>query len=366
MHNPAVLSVPGRVNLIGEHIDYHQLPVLPIAIQRQVKISFSPRVDRLIRAVSAPFGEREFLLAPDLEPYEPGDWGNYVKAAAQCVARRWHLEHGIDATVESDLPAAAGLSSSSALLTAFTLALLRANSISPGFDELMEVLPDGEQFVGTRGGGMDHAAVLASRAGCALLINFAPLSAEPVPIPGAWKFLIAHSLVAAEKSSELAAEYNARRTAGQRALDTLGLMSYSDDPLADASRLTGDELNAFSHVSTESARVRQAVEALRDNDPQRFGRLMVDSHESLRDSLKVSCPALDDLVRCAVSAGAFGARLTGAGFGGFAVILCDESSRDRIAQALRGTFYKGKQQFDAARHLFPVEPSDGALAMHAS
>ena len=131
-------------------------------------------------------------------------------------------QFGIDATVEADLPPAAGLSSSTALLVAFTLALLDANHHTPSFEQLMEVLPDGEQFVGTRGGGMDHAAVLGSRAGCASLIHFNPLSLRPIPVPAGWGFVVAHCLQTAEKSGAARQHYNARRTAGAHALERLG------------------------------------------------------------------------------------------------------------------------------------------------
>jgi galactokinase len=344
--------------LIGEHVDYHLLPVLPIAIQRRVRLSFRPRADRAIRASSPQFGDCEFEWTPKLEAAPAGDWSNYVRAAAQCVGDRWNPKHGIDAEIESDLPAAAGLSSSSAILTAVTLALLHANGIFPTFEKLMDVLPEGEQFVGTRGGGMDHAAVLAGRAGCALLINFAPMSAEPVPIPQDWAFLVAHSLVTAEKSAALAAEYNARRTAGQRALDRLSLKSFVD---ADTTSLPDDERRAFRHVAGEAARVSSAVEALRADNAVEFGRLMSASHGSLRDLLRVSCAALDQLVEAAMESGALGARLTGAGFGGFAVILCHADSRDRVAGELQRSFYSDKPGFDPGRHLFAVEPSNGAL-----
>jgi len=148
---PEIL-VPGRVNLIGEHIDYHNLSVLPMAVPRRVRLAYEPRNDRRIRAVSHDgFGVREFELAPVLQPSPGGDWENYLKAAANAVAGRWTVEWGINAEISSDLPPAAGLSSSSALLVAVTLALLRANGIEPTFEELMDVLPEGEHFVGTRG-----------------------------------------------------------------------------------------------------------------------------------------------------------------------------------------------------------------------
>ena len=368
---PAVLSVPGRVNLIGEHIDYHNLPVLPMAIQRNIQIAFRPRPDRIIRAVSsAAFGEREFAWTSELEPGVPGDWENYLKAAAQAVSRQWDLEYGIDAAVASDLPAAAGLSSSSALLTGITLALLQANGVHASFEELMRVLPEGEHFVGTRGGGMDHAAVLASRAGCALLVDFDPIAATPIPIPDDWAFLVAHSLTTAEKSGAVRARYNNCRTAGDAALQRLGFASFraaaqygTFDDLAAlaAGHLSGQELRSFVHVTGEAQRVRDAVAALRKGDAAAFGRLLTTSHESLRDQLQISTAQLDALVEKACEAGALGARLTGGGFGGYAVILCHKRDREHIRAEIVRRYYAGQEDFDTESHLLNAEPSAGAL-----
>ncbi len=365
-----MISVPGRVNLIGEHVDYHNLPVLPMALQRRIRVSFRPRPDRRIRAASAGYGEREFEWEEKLEPGAAGDWANYLKAAAQAVAGRWGVQRGIEAEVVSDLPPAAGLSSSSALLTGFTLALLEANGIRASFEELMEILPDGEQFVGTRGGGMDHAAVLACRAGAALLIRFAPLAATPVPIPKEWAFLVAHSLTTAEKSGEVRAKYNSRRTAGTAALARLGLRSYAEaiagrgfgelKALA-AARLEGEEQRCFLHVAGEALRVGEAVAAMERCDAGEFGRLLNDSHDSLRDLLEVSSPALDRLVEDARAAGALGARLTGAGFGGCAVVFCRLGERERVAAELVRRYYASRPDFDRETHLIAAEPSVGAL-----
>jgi galactokinase len=366
-----VITVPGRVNLIGEHIDYHHLPVLPMAIQRRVRIAFRRRDDRRIRAVSeGPFGRSEFEWKAPLEPGPAGDWGNYIKAAAQAIDGKWKLDYGIDAAVASDLPPAAGLSSSSALLVAFSLAILRANGVDASFSELMEVLPEGEYFVGTRGGGMDHAAVLACEPGCGLLIHFAPLVVESVPIPKDWAFLVAHSLTTAEKSGEVRAKYNVRRTEGMRAVERLGFKSYREaverhsfDELQTMAgeRLSGDERKRFLHVTGEARRVGEAAEAMRRGDARAFGRLLDASHESLRDLLEVSCPALDRLVEVAREAGAFGARLTGAGFGGCAVAACYAADRERVAERVARDFYSGQPGFDPATHLILAEPSAGAL-----
>ncbi len=349
--NPEVITVPGRVNLIGEHIDYHNLDVLPMAIDRCIKLTYTPRGDHLVRITSdVRFGKLEFLLSDNLQPGAPGDWVNYVKAAAAAVAQRWTLPRGIDAAISSDLPPAAGLSSSSALLTAVALALLRANGVEAKFEELMAVLPEGEHFVGTRGGAMDHAAILAAREGTAMQIGFSPLTIRYVPVPPDWNFLIADSGIRAEKSAALRAEYNAQRTAGLNALRRLRLDTYAqalDRPALDEN-LPDEERRAFIHVTGEALRVRQAVKAMERADAKEFGRLMLASHASLRDNLRVSCPELDAIVETALNAGAYGARLTGAGFGGSVVILKVGQALSPVRQPKGGSF--------------EVHPSAGAIA----
>jgi galactokinase len=357
-----MVSAPGRVNLIGEHIDYHGLPVLPIALQRSIRVHFDARPDRQIHATSAAYGSREFTWTPDLTPVARGDWENYLRAAAQAIAGKWGVLNGIDAAIDSDLPAAAGLSSSSALIVAVTLALLRANHREATFAELMEILPDGEQFVGTRGGGMDHAASLASREGCASLIEFAPLAVHHIPIPPDWAFLVANSLHTAEKSGAVRERYNAVRTAGNAALRETGFASY---PAAIAGR-TEDQLcalaaakhlpPAFVHVVTEAFRVRRAVRAMHDADAASFGRILLDSHASLRDRLQVSCPALDLLVEAAMDSGALGARLTGAGFGGCAVVFCRRAELAKVRDGIAGRFYSGYPD-----HILQAEAGCGAV-----
>lgn len=315
---------PGRVNLIGEHIDYHGFPVLPMALRQRVQVTFEARPDGLIRASSETYGPREFEWRDGLEPAAAGDWENYLRAAAMAVARKWGTGRGIDATVTSDLPAAAGLSSSSALIVALTLALLRANAWTASFEDLMEILPEGEQFVGTRGGGMDHAAVLASRAGYASLVSFQPIAVRHVAIPGDWAFLVTNSGVRAEKSGAARERYNAVRNSP----------------------------GAGAHVAGESARVSAAVTAMEAGDAVAFGRLMSESHASLRDGLRVSHPELDRIVECAITAGALGARLTGAGFGGSVVALCRREEATAIREIL-GQWWSA----------FEADPGNGALTI---
>jgi galactokinase len=352
------------VNLIGEHIDYHGLAVLPMALRRGVEVRYRPQSGRRISAFSAPYGRREFEWNHQLAPVPAGDWENYLRAAALAVSRKWGVLRGVDATVVSDLPAAAGLSSSSALLVAFTLALLEANGCRATFEELMEILPDGEQFVGTRGGGMDHAACLASKPDCATLVEFAPLAVRHIPVPADWSFLVAHSLQTAEKSGPARAEYNLRRQAGDTALARLGLASYSealDDPGLAAGLDPGPQRDSFLHTTSEARRVRAAVDAMERGDCAAFGRLLGESHASLRDRLCVSCPALDQLVEAAMESGALGARLTGAGFGGCAVVLCRQPEAAAVGAGIIERYYAARRGFDASRHLIDAVPGPGAL-----
>ena len=309
------------------------------------------------------FEAREFEWTPSLAPGPAGDWGNYVRAAAQAVGERWGVRSGIDAEVESDLPPAAGLSSSSALLTGFALALLKANSIEPTFPELMEMLPEAEHFVGTRGGGMDHAAVLAAEKGSALLVRFNPVGVESVAIPRDWVFLAAHSLVLAEKSGAVREAYNARRRAGNHALEKMGFDSYRNavDAGVEPRGLDAEEERAYLHVTGEARRVQACASALRSGNAEAFGRALNESHDSLRDLLQVSCPELDRVVEIAREAGAIGARLTGAGFGGFAVIAGWRRDRERIGHELIRRYYSARNGFDPDTHLIAVEPSAGAL-----
>ncbi len=228
----------------------------------------------------------------------------------------------------------------------------------------MGILPEGEQFTGTRGGAMDHAVVLAARAGHALVIQFAPLSFRPIGIPQDWCFLVAHSLTHAEKSGAARAEYNAKRSAGTRALERLGFDSYRsalEHRAFDEKRLGPDELRAFLHVTSEAQRVEDAVLALRRGDIKAFGKLLTASHASLGDQLQVSTQAIDQLVEAAMNAGALGARLTGAGFGGCVVVLCRERDRERTLQGLRRDFYASRAGFDPQNHIFVAEASAGAL-----
>ena len=374
-----VARAPGRVNLIGEHIDYCGLSVLPMALRQGVRIAFHPRSDRETRLVNRDprFAPSAFAVNASIPPAPAGDWGNYARAAAQALAQRFRNLRGVDALVDSDLPIAAGLSSSSALVVAMALALMHANQVTVAPLELMELLGRGERYVGTAGGGMDQAIILGARAGCASRIDFHPLRLTPTAVPPDWQFIVAWSLVHAEKSGAARQSYNertrqcdeARRLVatrlGQREdINYPALLAATPvEQLLEVAGATGSDVLArrFRHVVTEGIRVRQAEAAMAAHDLAAFGLLLDASHQSLRGDYEVSRPELDRLVELAREAGAAGARLTGAGFGGSIVALCRAERAPEVIAALRERFYAPRGAAgDVERYVFRAEPSAGA------
>ncbi|MFP4624815.1 MAG: galactokinase family protein, partial [Gemmatimonadota bacterium] len=216
------------MNLIGDHVDYVGLPVLPVALSRRVSLLVRPRGDALVRvaSVTPDFGERAFALEAEPPPWPDGDWGNYLKAAAADRVRAHAGLRGLDAVLTSEVPVAAGLSSSTALVVATAVAIEAVNGRKTPRLELAASLARAERYVGTEGGGMDQAICLGARAGHAALIEFDPLRLDHVPIPSGWRFVVADSLVRAEKSGAAREAYNDRarscRTALARVRAALG------------------------------------------------------------------------------------------------------------------------------------------------
>ncbi len=392
-----LVRAPGRVNLIGEHIDYCGLPVLPMAIQRAVRVALRPREDPRVRiaSVSPGFPPRVFEIEPEIAPSPPGDWVNYATAAAQALAAptgplgSGGPLRGFDGLVQSDLPVASGLSSSSALVVACALSILAANGCDVDAAEgavtrlaLAELLAEGERYVGVRGGGMDQAICVGAREGHAARIEFDPLGWSEIAVPEDWRFIVADSLVRAEKSGPAREVYNRRteecRTALAQLADLVepastgawGRVSYrallSGVPavrlLEEAARRLDSTLEArFRHVIGESVRVEAAVRALGSADLESFGRLLETSHRSLRDDYEVSTPELDEVVAIAIESGAAGARLTGAGLGGCAIAVCDPDHEPGVLAALEERFYAARAvEPPLADHLFMARPSAAA------
>ncbi|NJD18177.1 MAG: galactokinase [Gemmatimonadetes bacterium] len=375
---------PGRVNLIGEHTDYNGLPVLPMALQREVRIALVPRGAGLVRLANTDpeFGPVEFEVGVAIEPGPPGHWGNYVKAPAQELARRFAIFRGFDGILASDVPVASGLSSSSALVNAVGLALAEINEVGLEALALGDAMADAERYTGTRGGGMDQAISMAARAGHAARIDFHPLRLRHVPIPEDWRFVVADTGVRAEKSGPAQAAYNRRRAECEAAVEAVSaelvrvgrlprqpkgyaqlLHSVHDDEALQASERVLDAtlVKRFRHVVTENARVVKAQDLLRQADHSGFGMLMDASHGSLRTDYNVSSAELDELVALAKEGGAAGARLTGAGFGGCIVALASPGTVDEVVEALVAGYYEPRKRTDRLeRRLFLAVPSDGA------
>lgn len=375
-----IVSVPGRINLIGDHTDYNSLPVFPMALGQCVHILYRARENPLVRLVNIDpqFGPLEFALSLAVNPDPPGGWGNYVKAAGQELALQFPKLNGLEGVVESTIPIAAGLSSSSALVVAAAIALIQVNNLSLDRTDLMEMLARAEHYVGTRGGGMDQAICVGAESGTAARIDFDPLRFAPTLVPPRWRFVVANSLVRAEKSGEARDAYNLRTRECNEALQIvaaiLGLekeiSSYAtllskvevEKILTAADQALSDTLaRRFRHVVTEGVRVTQAEHAMQVGDHETFGYLMSESHRSLRDDFEVSCPELNELTEIATDAGAAGARLTGAGFGGCVIALCTDSSVGGVLESLRDNYYsRRKVEHDLIEALFVAEPGGGA------
>ncbi|MDH3297630.1 MAG: galactokinase [Gemmatimonadota bacterium] len=373
-----VVRAPGRVNLIGGHIDYHGLPVLPVALDRDVRLLFRPRTDGVVRAQTCAAGlaGASFELATRIPSAELGDWSNYVRGAAQSMVLERGVDRGLDLLVNSTLPMAVGLSSSSALAVAASLALARVNDLELDRVEFAGQMAVAERYVGTQGGGMDQAVCLLALAGHAVYVEFLPLTVRPIALPSDLRVVVAHSLERVEKSGVARAAYNDRRRNGELALalvaSHLGLApntSYGElinqgdiARQAAAQVLSGSAAGCFRHVVSEARRVAEAVAALESGDLVTLGGLMDASHESLRENLEVSTPALDELVAVARRAGALGCRLTGAGFGGSAVALVAADRVDDVYAALAKEYYQPRGVADpvSAGSLFTCRASGAA------
>ena len=371
-----VARAPGRVNLIGEHTDYNGLPVLPMALDREIVLRYTPRADRRVILTNADprFGSVEFDA-------RRGDRVRAGRRVGQLRPRRGpggvagnrSRSSASTGEVSSTLPVASGLSSSSAMVVATALALLDANGRTVPRERLMDLLARGERYVGLEGGGMDQAISLGGVAGCALRIDFRPaLRLSPIPVPPSWRIIVAPSLVEARKSAGARDAYNARvrecrealeesRVASRESRDYFDLLSRrvaapmpsSGPGLTSTTCTSGGSVTS----SPKAARVDAAVAALDAADLTTFGALLSASHASLRDDYEVSSAELDELVAIAERSGAAGARLTGAGFGGSILAVAGSSNADAVLEALDREYYAPRNVASAA---FIGVPSAGA------
>jgi len=422
------VRAPGRVNLIGEHVDYNGYPVMPLAIVQGVRLAVAPRDDAVIElrnADGAIYEARSFELADGIAPYEDGDWGNYAKAAVQSLTRLAVEQgraagelRGMSCLVHGDVPPAAGLASSTALVVAIGLAFATANRLGLGRRAMAEHMAEAEHYTGTQGGGMDQAACILAHDGHVLKVDFHPLRATHLPFPDDFCIIGAHSTIESRKTAQQRLAYNRRvlecalgthllaRKLGVKpperladlaqyvanaeaelptilhttlkGRDSLSLRgaaaAFETDPgrfarqflrMGDGRLLPmpGDGLKVLSrcrHVFSEALRTRVAEACLKRGDMERLGEVMNESHASCAHDLEVSCYELDQLVDIMRNAGALGARLTGAGFGGFAIALAHTDAAKGILQAVRQEFHAHRPAAPKGA-LFVCRPAQGAI-----
>ncbi len=356
---------PGRINLIGEHTDYNEGFVLPMAIDREIVIGFVPTGDRRVEITRLDTGAVA-RLDLDTKRQRSGSWVDYLAGMASVLARRGVPTRGLRGVVASSLPIAVGLSSSAAIETAAAWALVDGDGppLAP-----MDLARAGQQveheFIGVKSGLMDQLAVILGRRDAALLIDCRSLEHRPVPLP-----LDRHALVAVDSGSPRrlgSSAYNRRRAeceavvsaVAERFPDVRSLRDVRPDMLeAVRDSIDGTAVWRAEHVIGENDRVLSCVDALDRGDLPAVGPLLAASHASLRDRFEVSSPALDALVEIAGGVpGVVGARMTGGGFGGSIVAVAERDAIDRLRDAIADQ-YPARTGLKATVHV--VEPADGA------
>ncbi len=375
-HQPYLLTrAPGRVNLIGEHVDYNEGPVLPVAIDREVNIAASRNADNKIRLYAVDLEQESVINIADLSDKvdEVGNplpaWAFYPAGVAWALIESGLNVQGINAVYSSNIPIGAGLSSSAAVEVGFgfTWQGLEDWEIEPL--EMAKICQRAEnEYVGVSCGLMDQFASACGVEGHALYFDTRSLEYQPAPLPDYLSIIIADSNV---RRSLTSSGYNDRRLSCESAVRHLreylpGIQSLRDiSPVEFAAYsefLPRIERMRAEHVVKEIARVNSALNALHRGDEQVFGALMYASHASLRDSYEVSTPELDTLVKLTRDLeGCIGARLTGAGFGGCTVNLVQEKSEQDFIARLGEEYY---QDTGLRAQIYLCRPSQGASVLY--
>lgn len=339
-----VWRAPGRVNLIGEHTDYNDGLVLPIALPNQIQVTASARTDGVIAvASSGQPGVIEFALA-ELSPGSVKDWAAYPAGAAWVLREAGYDIGGANLLVDSDLPSGAGLSSSAALLCATAVALLGLHDIKVDPAEVARLAQRAEnQYVGAPVGLMDQMASMCCTAGHALYFDIRAMSTDQIPFDPEAEGLSLLVVDVKAPHRHVDGEYAARRKSCEQAAAELGvpaLRSVAFEDLDDAlARLSDDVVRRrVRHVVTEIRRVEEAVALMRAGRLREVGPLFTASHASLRDDFEITVPELDVAVDTALAAGALGARMTGGGFGGCIIALVETSATASTLTAITEAF----------------------------
>ncbi|MBA3353058.1 MAG: galactokinase [Blastocatellia bacterium] len=368
---PRFFQAPGRVNLIGEHTDYNDGFVMPFAIDRRVLVAASGREDSKITARALDVNDAVSIDLADAPEYRRGSWVDYVEGTARCIAKRFGPIRGADLMFTSTVPSGAGLSSSAAIEIAIGTALLTLSELEIDGKLLAFAAQEAEhEYVGIRSGIMDQFVSVFGKSRNAMLLDCRSLDLEYIPIvSGDTAIAVIDTNV---KHNLAATEYNTRRRECEMGVEILaknlpGIRSLRDVAIEDLDEhgnlLAENIRRRCRHVISENDRTIAAASALRRSDIVEAGRLMFESHRSLRDDYEVSCPELDCLVDVASAVtGVHGARMTGGGFGGCTVNLVDRSSINELRASV---VEKYQARFGILPDFYLFEASDGASEIFA-
>jgi galactokinase len=356
-----IVRAPGRVNLIGEHTDYNDGFVLPMAIDHGVWLALSPRADDKVRIVSL---DLETESAFELHSLTRGsDWIEYAKGVTNELLKAGYALKGFDAVMTGDVPRGAGLSSSAAV----ELAIARAFAAVSGFEwdapKMARLAQKAEnEWVGVNCGIMDQMASAACKEGHALFLDCRSLEIQHAPLPQGVSVVI---LDTSTRRGLVESAYNERRNQCEEAARWFGVSALRDVSIdafnvktkAEAG-LSDIAMKRARHIITENARVLEAMEAMHNGNISRLGELFNASHASLRDDFEVTNDALNIMVECAQEQdGCYGARMTGAGFGGCAVALVEEEKAEAFAQAVTAAY---RQRSGLEASVYVCKASEGA------
>jgi len=358
-----VVRAPGRVNLIGEHTDYNDGYVFPIAIDRSVLVAASARADRTVRLYAADFDQRDRFALDQIVHAEQQRWSNYQRGVAAMLEERGFHLPGLDVAMASDVPIGAGLSSSAAIEVGTAVTWQTIGGFELERTELALLCQRAENvFVGVNCGIMDQFISALGRAGAALLIDCRSLEYEPVGLPASGAVVIMDTKVQRGLTDSA---YNTRRAECEEGVRLLQAHLPSIRALRDVSpalferyagALPEDVRRRCRHVVYEDQRVLDGIAALERGDPTAFGELMNASHVSLRDDYEVSCVELDAMVEAAWAApGVIGARMTGGGFGGCAVALVEAGHAEAFSAQV-AVAYKERTGIVPSLYICTAEP----------
>jgi galactokinase len=347
---PRIFRAPGRVNLIGEHTDYNDGFVMPCAIEFSTLVAISPRSDWKLVIRSEEFPEQFEFDSANLPARGQGNWCDYVAGVAVMLQQAGGVIPGANLLVRGEVPIGAGLSSSAAVEVASALALMSVAGMQFPMPDVARLCQRAEnEFIGARVGIMDQFISCLGKAGHALLLDCRSLEYKLVPIPDSVRLVVCNTMV---KHEHAGGEYNRRREECERGVKTLSQWYPDIHALRDISveqlELHEKDLPPLiykrcSHVVHENQRVLDGASCLAAGDLSGFGKLMRESHNSLRDLYEVSCRELDVMVELAEGLpGSWGGRMTGGGFGGCTVNLVNAADAPAFAREIAARYQKAQ------------------------